>query len=175
MLLQKIKFMKRRFFILFVLSFWGFCAMAQTKVVKSTNEEDIFESLSKKNEGQGNVTIHQDAKMRVLMDKKIAETEEKQYITYLGYRVQVYMGNNQKKSKTDALAREKKIKEKYPELTSYLSFVSPFWRLRVGDFRTHTEALVLSKQLLADFPEMNGDIYIVRDEETRDLSLETAK
>ena len=97
--------------------------MAQTtKVVKSTNEEDIFESLSKKTEGQGTVVIRQDAKMRVLMDKKISETEDKQYITYLGYRVQVYMGNNQKKSKSDAQEREKKIKEKYPELSSYLSF-----------------------------------------------------
>ena len=168
--------MIRRLLTVFVLSTFSLSMMAQTtKVVKSSNEEDIFESLSKKTEGQGTVVIRQDAKMRVLMDKKIAETEDKQYITYLGYRVQVYMGNNQKKSKSDAQEREKKIKEKYPELSSYLSFVSPFWRLRVGDFRTHTEALVFSKQLLADFPEMSGDIYIVRDEETRDLSLEVAK
>jgi hypothetical protein len=34
---------------------------------------------------------------------------------------------------------------------------------------------VLSKQLQADFPEFAGDVIIVRDEETRDLSLEEAK
>lgn len=150
-------------------------AQTTTKTLKKTNEEDIFDALAKKNSWQGKVVVNQDPKMSVLLDKKIAENEDKQYITFLGYRVQVYMGNNQKKSKTEALEREKKILEKYPELTSYLSFASPFWKLRVGDFRTHTDALVLCKQLLAAFPEMSGEIYIVRDDETRDLTLEKAK
>ncbi len=148
----------------------------QTKtLVKHTNEEDIFERLSAHTNGQGIVHITQDSKMIALFDKKIMENEEKQYITFLGYRVQVYMGNNQKKSKSDALEREKKIKEVFPELSSYLSFASPFWKLRVGDFRTHTDALVMSKKILSAFPEMAGEVYIVRDEETRDLSLEEAK
>ncbi len=150
-------------------------SFAQTKGQKKGNEEDIFESLSERKVGQGTVKIVQDAKLRLLLDKKISETEDKQYITFLGYRVQVYMGNNQKKSKNEALEREKKIKEKYPEITSYLSFASPFWKLRVGDFRTHTDALVLSSHLKSEFPEFAGEIYIVRDEETRDLSLEEAK
>lgn len=143
--------------------------------VKNTNAEDIFERLGQKKSGEGVVRITQDPKMVTLMDKRIMENEEKQHITFLGYRVQVYMGNNQKKSKSDAVEREKKIKERFPDLSSYLSFVSPFWKLRVGDFRTHTEALVLSKQILSAFPEMTGEVYIVRDEETRDVSLEEAE
>lgn len=164
-----------RSFYFFILLFFSMSLFAQTKPAKQTNKEDIFEVLSVTKAGQGNVRISQNPNMLVLMDKKIAENEEKQHITFLGYRVQVYMGNNQKKSKTDAMEREKKIKEKYPELTSYLSFASPFWKLRVGDFRTQTDALVLTKQLKSDFPEFAGEIYIVRDEETRDLSLEIAK
>jgi len=167
--------MVRKFLFLVIASFVCVASYSQAKGPKQTNEEDIFECLSKKNIGEGNVVIVQDPKMNVLMDKKIAENEDKQYITFLGYRVQVYMGNNQKLSKTAAMEREKKIKAKYPELTSYLTFSSPFWKLRVGDFRTHTDALVFSKQLLAEFPEMQGDVCIVRDEETRDMSLEVAK
>ncbi len=168
--------MVRKLFFSIIISFVSFAAFSQTtKIVKHTNEEDIFESLTKKEIGKGSVSISQDPKMSVLLDKKIAENEEKQYVTYLGYRVQVYMGNNQKQSKSIALEREKKIKDKYPELSSYLTFSSPFWKLRVGDFRTHTDALVLLKQLVSDYPELTGDICIVRDEETRDLSLEEAK
>jgi hypothetical protein len=91
---------------------------------------------------------------------------------FTGYRIQVYMGNNQKKSKSEALKREEMIKEKYPDLPAYLSFVSPFWRLRIGDFRTHTEALVSMRELLTDFPELKGQVYVVKDDETRDLLLE---
>ena len=168
--------MNRKSFFLILWAFSACSLMAQSSSkMKKTNEEDIFDALAKKTSLQGKVTVTQDPKMSVLLDKKIAENEDKQYITFLGYRVQVYMGNNQKKSKDEALAREKKILDKYPELTSYLSFASPFWKLRVGDFRTHTDALVLCKQLLADFPEMSGEIYIVRDDETRDLTLEKAK
>ncbi len=162
-------------FVMMLLCVASLCAQQTKSQVKHTNEEDIFEKLSAHVNGQGNVRITQDSKMIALFDKKIMENEEKQYITFLGYRVQVYMGNNQKKSKSDAIEREKKIKEVFPELSSYLSFASPFWKLRVGDFRTHTEALVMSKKILAAFPEMNGEVYIVRDEETRDLSLEEAK
>lgn len=164
-----------RNFCLYMLLCCSLGVFAQSKTTKQTNKEDIFESLAAHKANQGTVRITQNQNMLVLMDKKIAENEEKQHITFLGYRVQVYMGNNQKVSKTDAIEREKKIKEKYPELNSYLSFASPFWKLRVGDFRTHTEALVLSKQLQADYPEFAGDVIIVRDEETRDLSLEEAK
>ena len=141
----------RKFLISILLSLSFVGSFAQNKT-KHSNEEDIFDVLMQKKLNQGDVSIYQSPNMRLLLDKKIAETEDKQYVTFLGYRVQVYMGNNQKKSKTDALEREKKIKERFPSLSAYLSFVSPFWKLRVGDFRTHTEALVVSKQLTEVFP-----------------------
>ena len=133
---------------------------------------DIFEALAKKEAGQGTVTIHQDSRMNVLLDKKDIANEGKKYIYISGYRVQVYMENSQKQSKAGAFEREKRIKEKFPELATYVTFTSPFWKLRVGDFRTHTDALVLLKSLKAEFPDMSGEITIVRDDEVRDPELE---
>ena len=138
----------------------------------SAQSTDIFDALARKVTGQGMVTIHQNPKMNVLLNKKVAANEGKKHIFISGYRVQVYMENNQQRSKAGAFEREKRIKEKFPDLATYVSFTSPFWRLRVGDFRTHTDALVLLKSLRAEFPDMSGEMTIVRDEEVRDLELE---
>ena len=138
----------------------------------SQEHPDVFEALVKNETGQGTVTIHQDSRMNVLMDKKAMANEGKKYIYISGYRIQVYMENSQKQSKAGAFEREKQIKEKFPELSTYVTFTSPFWKLRVGDFRTHTDALVLMKSLKTEFPEMSGDMTIVRDDEVRDQELE---
>jgi hypothetical protein len=135
-------------------------------------QPDIFEALAEKEAGQGTVTIHQDARMNILLDKKAAANEGKKYIYISGYRVQVYMENSQKQSKAEAFEREKRIKEKFPELATYVTFTSPFWKLRVGDLRTHTDALVLMKSLKTEFPDMSGEMTIVRDDEVRDQELE---
>ncbi|MBO7627319.1 MAG: hypothetical protein J6S93_07175, partial [Paludibacteraceae bacterium] len=46
------------------------------------------------------------------------------------------------------------------------------WKLRVGDYRTHADALVMAKKLREDFPELSSEILIVKDDEVRDISLE---
>lgn len=145
--------------------------IAQQK--KRTNE-DIFKELAKK-DGKGVVTIHQNPKMNLLVNKKIKENSQKTNITYSGYRIQAFMDNNQKKSKDAAEAREKKLKDKYPDLTTYISFSSPFWKLRVGDFRTHADALVMVKRISTDFPELSTELLIVKDEDTQDVTLEENK
>ncbi len=159
----------RPIFCLFV----GFVFSAATFAQTTTQEHpDIFDDLAKKEVGQGTVTVHQNSRMNVLLDKKAVANEGKKYIYISGYRVQVYMENSQKQSKAGAFEREKRIKEKFPELTTYVSFTSPFWKLKVGDFRTHTDALVLAKSLKSEFPDMSGEIIIVRDDEVRDPELE---
>lgn len=68
-----------------------------------------------------------------------------------GFRVQVFFdsGNNSKKSAQTA--REKFI-ELYPDIAAYLTFKSPYYRVRVGDFRTKLEAEGYLFQLAATYP-----------------------
>jgi len=133
---------------------------------------DIFRTLSQKDGGQGNVTIRQDSRINLLLNKKIATNEGKKIIYFSGFRVLVYMENSQRESKATAFEREKMIKEKFPELPTYVSFTSPFWKLRIGNFRTYADALVQAKNLKNAFPAMSNDISVVRDDEVRDLELE---
>jgi hypothetical protein len=167
---MNLQIMSRIKFVLTVLlTMLFFAASAQSQKVK---HEDIFKDLAKTKPGYGTVKLQQNPKVNLLVNRKIKEGESKKYITFSGYRIQVYMDNNQKKSKDEAYAREKKLKEKYENLTTYISFSSPFWKLRVGDYRTHSDALVMAKKLREDFPELSSEILIVKDDEVRDISLE---
>ena len=158
-----------KFVLTKLLTMLFFAVSAQSQKGK---REDIFKDLAKTKPGYGTVKLQQNPKVNLLVNRKIKEGDSKKYITFSGYRIQVYMDNNQKKSKDEAYAREKKLKEKYENLTTYISFSSPFWKLRVGDYRTHADALVMAKKLREDFPELSSEILIVKDDEVRDISLE---
>ena len=127
--------------------------------------DNIFNELKATKEGQGEVTITQSSDITRLLDKKKDAWSNKKQLTFSGYRVQVYMGNHQKQSKDEASQREANIKARHPEMMTYLTFSSPFWRLRVGDFRTHADALILANKLKSEFSKWEGDIYIVRNNE----------
>ena len=46
----------------------------------------------------------------------------------------------------------------FPELETSVTFTSPFWRLRVGDFRSYEEAGNALIQLKRGFPQMAREI-----------------
>lgn len=64
-----------------------------------------------------------------------------------GYRIQVYFGDNSRKGKSEARAAGLRFRNFFPEHSVYVSFVSPHWLCRVGDFRTHEEAREVLRQI----------------------------
>jgi hypothetical protein len=80
-----------------------------------------------------------------------------------GYRVQIYSSNQQQKAKTEALRLEEKLKDQLGQ-TVYVQYAPPFWKVRIGDFRTYEEAREYKKEVVRLFPELLGDTYIVRDQ-----------
>ncbi|MDE5745243.1 MAG: SPOR domain-containing protein, partial [Paramuribaculum sp.] len=56
-----------------------------------------------------------------------------------GYRVQVF-SDNRPAAKGEARAKGNNIAERFPNYRTYVKYTSPYWRLRVGDFRTRREA-----------------------------------
>lgn len=79
-----------------------------------------------------------------------------------GYRVQIYSSNRQQVAKSEALELEAKIKDKLDQ-TVYVLYMPPFWKVRIGDFRTYEEAKKYKKLFVEQFPSIMGDTYIVRD------------
>lgn len=65
----------------------------------------------------------------------------------VGYRIQLYSGNDSRAARQKANAIGAKAKEAFPTLPVYTHFHSPRWICRVGDFRTYEEATAYLRQM----------------------------
>ena len=106
------------------------------------------------------VQIVQDSTMAVLLDEAV--NGKRELVEVDGYRVQVYSSNQQQNAKGEALELEARLKDKVNQ-TLYVQYLPPFWKVRIGDFRTYDEAKEYKKQFVQQFPDLMGDTYIVRD------------
>jgi len=106
------------------------------------------------------VEVVQDSTIAVLLNAAMRGKME--LVEIDGYRVQIYSSNQQQTAKTEALDLEDKLKDKVMQ-TLYVQYLPPFWKVRIGDFRTYEEAKEYKKEFVQMFPEMMGNTYIVRD------------
>lgn len=79
-----------------------------------------------------------------------------------GYRVQVLF-TSAKNGRSLAQQRARKIALKYPQYRSYMTYVAPRWRLRIGDFKKYDAARSFANLIKRNFPEMRADVAIVGD------------
>lgn len=80
-----------------------------------------------------------------------------------GYRIQVYSGNDQRRSKNIATARRNEIKSTYPNMDVSVSYSSPVWRVRAGNFRSRADAEQALKEMKTRFPSFGREMHIVDD------------
>ena len=80
-----------------------------------------------------------------------------------GYRVQVFSDNNSSTAKNEARAKARNISERFPEWRTYVIYNSPYWRLKVGDFRTQREADDAAEDIKRAFPSYGKEVRVVRD------------
>lgn len=81
----------------------------------------------------------------------------------VGYRIQIFADNNQRTAKSEAVARERNIAARYPEMGCYLTYKAPAWRLRIGDFVTREEAVEFMNVLKKEFPSYSREMIVVVD------------
>jgi hypothetical protein len=100
-------------------------------------------------ETKGNVEIIQDERIGRLVEKHKALNERQSDVD--GYRIQIFFdsGNNSKKKASDALQR---FLDRNQETKAYISFKEPYYRVRVGNFRTLIESEGFLKKILPDYP-----------------------
>lgn len=80
-----------------------------------------------------------------------------------GYRIQVYSGNDQRRSKDIAYSRKSDIKSAYPNMDVSISYTSPVWRVRAGSFRTRSEAEQALREMKSRFSSFGKEMHIVDD------------
>ena len=106
---------------------------------------------------QGNVQIIRDHRVdeivkmhKVYNERKLSEA--------MGYRVQIYFdaGNNSlERAQTEA----RTYQMLYPDDTAYISFSEPYYKVRVGDFRTRLAAEGFLQQIIGVYP----NAFVIKD------------
>ncbi len=105
---------------------------------------------------EGKVVINADPEVDQLVTLHKEHNQAYPYVQ--GYRIQLF-----KDSGNDALDAAHQIMDKFkgqfPDLNVYLSFKEPYYRVRVGDFRTRIEAL----DRLQDIKRKYRSVWIIKD------------
>ncbi len=127
-------------------------------------KQNIFDALtSVDSASRATVKIVQDERIAVAIVNRKSASENHNTLTTSGYRVQVFSSNTQRTAKTDAFKIEKILREEFPDLAVYLNYTSPFWKVRVGDFKTYQEAQEFRSVLIDTFPNLRSETYTVKD------------
>jgi len=105
------------------------------------------------------IVIHKDPRIDALVKKQAQvneETTRDARRNMPGFRIQVINTSD----RNAAISAKTKVYQLYPELKAYLLYQSPYFRLRVGNFRDKDEADDYLKALSKQFP---GNVFLVRD------------
>ena len=105
------------------------------------------------------VVIHKDPRLDLLLKKQgdaNAAARKANARTAKGYRLLVINTNK----RDDAISAKTKVYTNFPELKAYLVYQSPYFKLKVGNFRTREEALSYQKTLAYHFPK---GVFVVND------------
>lgn len=125
---------------------------------------DVFALLGQRDSlSSATVAVCQDTLIsQLFIDRQLVS----RHVVISGFRVQVFSSNRQQTAKAEAFRIKDLVLSKFPEKRVYESYSSPFWKVRVGDFRTREEAHVLLEELRAAFPDMRREMYVVPDDIT---------
>lgn len=135
-------------------------------------QSPIVQDLNTAKNGQGNVKVYQDEVIQNIValrsdslmsyngGRELSSATE--YVKFRGFKIQVFSGNNQARSKNEALSKKAQVEEAFPELDTDVTFNSPFWRLRVGNFQTREEAQAVLNEMKRKLPSFR-EMYIVSD------------
>lgn len=107
----------------------------------------------------GLVIVHKDPRLAMLVKKQMQineETTRDSRRTMPGFRIQIVNSPD----RTNALEAKTRVYKLYPELKAYLQYQSPYFRLKVGNFKTRQDAEDYLKNLSRDF---SNNVFIVRD------------
>ena len=95
--------------------------------------------------------------INVIKDDRIDEVKQSYHSTFKlkGYRIQIFSGNIKKEANKIRL----KFTQLFDETETYSVYEQPYFKVRVGNFKTKIEALEFKIELTEEFP----NCFIVKD------------
>lgn len=150
---------RKLFLLLVILGYSTGFGRAQSIIVRSS---DLFKRTDS-NSRTGQLTIIQDPALDTLISRYILanknQKEKNGYSGMEGFRIQIYSSSTRNAREESSKAQADFI-SKFKDINSYQLFAEPgYWKIRVGDFRTKTEATRLFLLISKEFPNS----YLVPD------------
>lgn len=88
------------------------------------------------------VVVHADPRIDILV-KKYRNVRLGVIRSGKGYRVQIYSGNDRNKATSTKID----FMRRFPGIRTYMTYVQPQFRVKVGDYRTRAEAAEMYRQV----------------------------
>jgi hypothetical protein len=151
--------MKRKHIsFLIILGFSIVSARSQSFVKTS----ELF-TKSENNLSAGNINVIQDQALDTLISRYILANknigQKNGYVGMEGFRIQIYNSSSRNAREESGKVKAEFI-SKFPDIKAYELFENPgYFKIRVGDFRSKTEATRLFLLISKEFP----DAYMVPD------------
>lgn len=137
-----------KFFTVAIFLLFTFSVRSQQNV---TEVKPVQDSVS--------VIVHKDPRIDLLVKKQIQineETTRESRKSGKGFRLLVINTNK----RDEAIAAKTKVYTYYPELKAYLIYQSPYFKVKVGNFKERKEAEDYQKKLQRYFPK---GVFIMND------------
>jgi|SRR5690606_35111032 len=93
------------------------------------------------------------------LNAKVVDKKNATRVKVRGFRVQIFSGNN----RNDAYATQSRFQRSYKDISSYVSYDEPNYRVKVGDFRSRNDANSLLKVLRSQYSNVfvfTEDIWV---------------
>jgi len=141
---------------IFLIAFFSIMSLNLVAQNRTVSSEEIKTYFQEKDFKKGELTIYQDPRLETLIHRHIESNKEQKGIP--GFRIQIFFGSG-RGSRDNANEAKAKFLSYYSDKEAYIKYQTPFYKVRVGDFRTKLEALKMFKRVLRKFP----NAYIVPD------------
>lgn len=105
------------------------------------------------------MVVHKDPRVDMLVRKQASinvASKKSTARTGRGYRLMVINTNK----RDEALAAKTKVYTYFPDQKAYLSYQTPYFKLKVGNFKTRAEAEAFRRQVAQLFPQ---GVFILND------------
>lgn len=93
------------------------------------------------------VMIYADSRLEILTNKlktaAIARSRAGMIRSGRGYRIQIYNGNDKNK----AISLKVDFIRRYPKIPTYMTYIQPQFRVKIGDFQTRADAQKMYQEL----------------------------
>lgn len=103
---------------------------------------------------KGSLKLNAPPKLYDLIQRRTEMSKAKS--TLPGYRIQIFFSSQ----RAAAQEERQKFSAKYPEYEAYLIYQQPYFKIRVGDFRSRLDAYRFYQQIVKEFQS----VFIVADE-----------